>query len=164
MSLLSGLIKKVKDEVEKKVDQLSDAVSSLKDQDAQQNSVDNAPSCGCCSCEEDSVYDSIPAEENQYNSGLSFLEYFDKVFKEEFPEYEIARKERLPGRAFVYSFVINGKTALNAEIMSEKCSANMFRKECLKNGTPYVRFYFDHEGWWNTRAYVADRTRRALNG
>ena len=26
----------------------------------------------------------------------------------------------------------------------------------------YLRFYIDYEGWWNTRAYVDDRVKKAL--
>ena len=154
MSLLD-LLKKVKDEVEKKADEISAAVSQLKDQQDDNASTESAPTVNIGVSEEVSFYDAIPAEENQYNFGGSFLEYFDKVFREEFPEYSITRKEFRPGRSYVYTFELDGKIALQAEIMSENCSANSFRKQCLTSGTPYVRFYFDHESWWNTRAYVA---------
>ena len=29
-------------------------------------------------------------------------------------------------------------------------------------GIPYIRFYYDHEGWWNTKSYVIRRTSEAL--
>ena len=29
-------------------------------------------------------------------------------------------------------------------------------------GIPYLRFYYNHEGWWNTRSYVTRRIANAL--
>ncbi len=46
--------------------------------------------------------------------------------------------------------------------MSESCEAKKFRDDCVRAGTPYLRFYYDHDGWWNTRSYVAGRIRGAL--
>ena len=46
--------------------------------------------------------------------------------------------------------------------MSENSEANKLRASCRAQGLPYVRFYYDHDGWWNTRSYVAGRTRAAL--
>ena len=33
-----------------------------------------------------------------------------------------------------------------------------------KEGVPYLRFYKDHEGWWNARSYVVSRIEKALKG
>ena len=46
--------------------------------------------------------------------------------------------------------------------MSENSEANKLRSACRAQGLPYVRFYYDHDGWWNTRSYVVSRTRAAL--
>ena len=35
-------------------------------------------------------------------------------------------------------------------------------EDVVEKGLPYLRFYFDHEGWWNTRAYVTKRVAEAL--
>ena len=37
-------------------------------------------------------------------------------------------------------------------------------QECAAAAIPYLRFYHNHDGWWNTRAYVTQRVRGALGG
>lgn len=107
-------------------------------------------------------YDEIPAEECQYNFGGTYLEYFTKLFREEFPGRKVLLTEIDPGRRYKYTFGLPGSAELIVELMTEKSEANSLRKECRKNGTPYVRFYFDHWGWWNTREYVVKRVKEAL--
>ncbi len=111
-----------------------------------------------------SIYDQIPAEENQYNFNGSYTDYFDKVFREEFPEYEITHKKADYSRttATVFTFRFGGNVVLIVELMSESSSINKLRTQCKNNGTPYLRFYYNHRGWWNTRAYVTERTGKAL--
>ncbi len=46
--------------------------------------------------------------------------------------------------------------------MSETSSAQRVRKACAAENVPYLRFYIDHDGWWNTRSYVTGRIRAAL--
>ena len=48
------------------------------------------------------------------------------------------------------------------ELMSENCSVKRTRRDCEAKGIPYRRFYYDHQGWWNTRKYVVTRIRQAL--
>ena len=104
----------------------------------------------------------MPDEENQYNFKGSWKEYFDEIFRSEFPEYELQKETVREGRAVVYTFQKNGETALVVELMSERSNAQKLRKSLRGTGTPYLRYYYDHEGWWNARAYVVQRTRNAL--
>ena len=106
----------------------------------------------------------MPEEENQYSFDGTYQAYFDMVFSQELPQYRITRENPPKSRSTVYSFWQGDRKALVAEIMSENSEANKLRSACRAQGIPYVRFYYDHDGWWNTRSYVAQRTRAALEG
>ena len=112
--------------------------------------------------EGDTVYDHIPDEECQYNSGVPFLEYFSGIWASEFPGYAVEFSTICPERRYLYTFRQGGAVVLQIELMTEKSEANRFREECRRAGVRYVRFYFDHEGWWNTRSYVVSRVKAAL--
>lgn len=109
--------------------------------------------------------DLMPEEENQYSFGGSYVEYFSKVFTEEFPGYQIthAPAENSYHPAEVFTFTAAGRTALVVEIISEKSSVRKLAQQCRSQGTPYTRFYYDHHGWWNARSYVVGRVRSALS-
>jgi hypothetical protein len=164
MSLLSSLVNKVKQEVEKKINELGAEI-------AHEESTSSAPAAAPASCgnacdyptEGDTWYDHVPAEENQYNYNGPYLEYFEKIFREDFPEYTFERIETEEFRRYVYALKKDELIAIVVELMTENSSVNRVRKECLKSGTAYVRFYFDHEGWWNTRAYVVDRIKSLMH-
>lgn len=105
----------------------------------------------------------VPREECQYNfPGRRYEDYFQKVFTEEFPGYELSQEKINGGRSTVFTFTEGGEKRLVVELMTEKSTANKFRGKCLSEGLPYVRFYYDHYGWWNTRSYVTRRVREAL--
>ena len=106
-------------------------------------------------------YRTVPQEECQYNYNGTFIEYFDMIFREDFPEYNVKFTVVEEGRRYLYTFTKHGP-ALVVELMTEKSAADKLRRECMKTGVPYLRFYFDHEGWWNTRAYVKERVKKAL--
>ncbi|MBO4562285.1 MAG: hypothetical protein J5772_01595 [Clostridia bacterium] len=120
----------------------------------------NAPSASYE--EEASWYETVPEEECQYNYDGPYLDYFKKIFAEEFPEYKAPMKTINEWRRYQFTFLKDASEKLVVELMTEKSAANSLRRECLKAGIPYVRFYFDHEGWWNTRAYVVKRIKEAL--
>lgn len=104
----------------------------------------------------------MPAEPNQHNFPGSYTEYFESIFREELPQYTVTSEAVRSGTGTVYTF-LNGETkALVIELMSERCSAKALRKECQQAGVPYLRFYYDHDGWWNTRSYVVGRIKSAL--
>ena len=106
----------------------------------------------------------MPAEENQFSYPGTYLEYFAHVFKEEFPEYNITygQKPRILGALFTF-WSGTGK-ALVVEILPESSETVRVKKACAAQGVPYLRFYYNHHGWWNTRSYVTQRTRQALQG
>ena len=104
----------------------------------------------------------MPAEPNQYNYGGPWQEYFGSVFAECFPAYTVTRERT--ERGMIYTFLTGGRKALCVEVMDDRSEANSFRKKCRAEGTPYVRFYHNHDGWWNTKEYVYVRVREALEG
>ena len=103
----------------------------------------------------------MPAEENQYSFPGGYEEYFANVFYDAFPDYTFER-DFPRENAVVFRFLRDGATALVVELMSERSSAQKLRRDCRAQGVPYLRFYHDHEGWWNTRSYVIARVRCAL--
>ena len=104
----------------------------------------------------------IPAEENQYNFNGTYLQYFDTLFREEFPGYAIRQEPGRDARSPLFVFFRDGRKCLVVELKSERSSAQAIRRQCEAEGTPYLRFYYDHDGWWNTRSYVRDRVKNAL--
>lgn len=109
-----------------------------------------------------SWYQDVPAEECQFNYPGTYLEYFSMVFREDFPEYKVEFSEIQRRRRYMYTFRRDGAEALIVELMASACESNVLRRECLTRQVPYLRFYFDHNGWWNTRAYVDERVNNAL--
>lgn len=106
-------------------------------------------------------WETVPEEECQYNFKGSYIEYFEHVFREDFPEYR-AEYERPDGRRTVFTLYKGGAKALVVELLTECSEVKKLRTQCQNEGTPYLRFYYDHEGWWNTRTYVRDRVKAAL--
>ncbi|MBO4229474.1 MAG: hypothetical protein J5938_03885 [Clostridia bacterium] len=119
------------------------------------SSVSDSP-CG------DSWGERMPDEPNQFNSGLSYPDYFEKIFREEFPSFECTKEFQKGGKRVVFFLRSAGKTALVAEILPQSSASKKLRENCHAQGTPYLRFYYDHEGWWNTRSYVVRRVREAM--
>ena len=106
----------------------------------------------------------MPAEECQYNFPGSYLQYFDTVLRQEFPGYMVRQEPGKDSRSPLFVFYRDGAKRLVVELKSERSSAQAIRRRCEAEGVPYLRFYYDHDGWWNTRSYVTNRVKRALNG
>jgi len=104
----------------------------------------------------------MPEEENQYNYGGSYIQYFEHVFSEDFPEYEVTRAQGYGTKSTVFTFRQGGAEALIVELVSRRSDYRALRKKCRAAGLPYLRFYYDYDGWWNTRSYVRGRVREAL--
>jgi len=102
----------------------------------------------------------MPAEENQYNFNGTYVQYFEGIFNSEFPSYSISKTQDAKATVFTFSGVSG--TALVVELLPENSGRFRLRKECEANGIPYLRFYYNHDGWWNTRSYVIRRTRAAI--
>lgn len=100
--------------------------------------------------------DGVPAEENQYNSGKPYDRYFEDIFRAELPGYTF-EKSTSGGRNVAYTFTSGGARVLVVELMTDRSSANKLRRDCERASVPYLRFYYDHRGWWNTRSYVVNR-------
>ena len=106
----------------------------------------------------------MPAEENQFNSGLPYKDYFKRVFEEAFPQYEIQMLSSNRGKdAALFIFRQGGTVRAMVEVISESSSVQAVRKQCAREGTPYCRFYYNHHGWWNTKRYVTARVGAILS-
>ena len=91
----------------------------------------------------------MPDEENQYNYNGPYDQYFMDVFTQNFSTYRVAAEKVRKGRATVYTFW-NGMTnekALIVEVRSDGSCAESIRNGARKEGVPYIRFYYNHEGW-----------------
>ncbi|MBQ6674801.1 MAG: hypothetical protein IJM75_01600 [Ruminococcus sp.] len=106
--------------------------------------------------------DTMPNEENQFNSGLTYDAYFEKVYREDFPEYRVTKQMSRTGKCCVFTFERDGRVCLKVEVLSQSSAPYKIRQECLQSGIGYTRFYHNHHGWWNTRRYVDERTRNAI--
>ncbi len=106
----------------------------------------------------------MPDEENQYNYNGTYKEYFSDVFRSTYPMYSIEDYEAHNGRTTVFVFREGERKALVVELLSRKSSAYKLRSDCKAEWIPYLRFYYDFDGWWNTKEYVKQRTRIALMG
>ena len=158
MGFLSDLFKKVKegiDEAEKFIGADDGAPASPSQEYAPAPEQANSSEAG-------SYYDRIPDEENQYNSGLNYVDYFAKIFREDFPGYDAACERCENREAVIFTLKKDGATALVCELLSENSVAKKVRADCKAAGIPYVRFYFNHEGWWNARSYVVNRVKAVL--
>ncbi|MBQ6163728.1 MAG: hypothetical protein IJK23_04550 [Clostridia bacterium] len=161
MGLLSKFLKgegaKVLEDVGK--DLLSKALGNEAQKPAAQQSA-SSPAPAQSDYESDNPWDIMPAEENQYSFAGPYTAYFSGIFASEFPAYNVTQEPA--GSSTVCTFRQGGAKALVVELKSEKSEANRLRTECSRAGIPYLRFYYDHEGWWNTRSYVVNRVRAAL--
>lgn len=104
--------------------------------------------------------DVMPAEENQYSFAGSYDQYFDNIFRSEFSQYTLYKET--DSRKTVFTFMNGNSKCLVVELLSRKSSAKKLRSDCQAEGIPYLRYYYDYHGWWNTRSYVVERTRKAL--
>lgn len=110
----------------------------------------------------DSWGPNMPAEENQFNSGLRYQDYFTKVFNEAFPSYQIDKQDVRNGSAMLFTFSQYGVKKLVVEVISQRSNPYKVRNDCRNEGVAYLRYYYDYDGWWNTRSYVVRRTSKAL--
>ena len=104
----------------------------------------------------------MPNEPNQYNFNGNYVQYFESILREEFAGYAVHTDASEMRRRTVFTLTGAAGKALVVEVMTENSEARKVRRACEKEGVPYVRFYFDHDGWWNTRSYVTRRIRAAL--
>ena len=105
----------------------------------------------------------MPDEENQFNYKGTFTSYFENIFNTEFSGYRF-EKDNTHSRRIIYTFYDGTRKALVVELKSQSNAAYKLRNDCSAAGIPYLRFYYDHDGWWNTRSYVVSRMRSALGG
>lgn len=105
----------------------------------------------------------MPAEENQYNYSGTFKQYFDHVLYDDFSQYQIGREESPNGKRVIYTLCDSGRKICVVEIMHSGSASKKLRENCHNSRVGYCRFYYDYEGWWNTREYVNYRINKAIN-
>ncbi len=107
----------------------------------------------------------MPDEENQFNFNGRPHEYFKKIFDENFSgKYSIEAGFNTEYEGYLFTFYSLGRKALVVELLKKKSGAKKLRRDTIDAGIPYLRYYTDVDGWWNTKSYVIDRTRKALEG
>ena len=104
----------------------------------------------------------MPAEENQYNYPGTYLDYFNNIFATDYAEYSPEYHKEPNWKSEHFTFYAGGSKVLVVELLSQKSNAKRIRNICRAEGVPYLRFYYDYDGWWNTRAYVKARVDKAL--
>jgi len=104
----------------------------------------------------------MPDEENQFNFSGPYYKYFEKVLTEVFPQYQLDTQLINGGGRAVITLTDGGRKALVIELLPSTSNVKKLRSDCEAQGIPYIRFYHNHDGWWNTRSYVIDRVRKAL--
>ena len=105
----------------------------------------------------------MPNEPNQYNYPGTYREYFEDIFSTEFADLTAYREPNpRSSKASAYSLFRGTQKVLVIELLSRSCDVYQVRNACRKSGTPYLRFYYDYDGWWNARSYVVNRIRKAL--
>ena len=166
---LGKLVKNVVDEAEKaarqagvNLDQVISGAQSGSQPQSQPRPQQTAPAQREPSPSGFSWGEEMPPEENQYNFTGPYTAYFEMIFREDFPGYRVDRGQGSHPRTMVYTLWMGVSKALVVEVMTQDSEAKKLRQDCAKAGIPYVRFYHDHDGWWNTRAYVVSRIRAAL--
>lgn len=159
---LDDLVKQVADAAEKVASEVKDTAEK-KDAPAASAPAPSAPAYTAPAAAAPSGVswgEVMPAEENQFNFPGTPVQYFDQVFREAFPQYSIERSAK--GKNVTFFFREGDRLALVVELLSQSSSVYKMRNDCRARRIPYLRYYYDHEGWWNTRSYVVERTRRAL--
>ena len=87
---------------------------------------------------------------------------FSSIFNKDFAEYSPEYFKEPNWKSEHFTFLEGGKKVLVVELLSRKSNAKRIRALCRQQGIPYLRFYYDYDGWWNTRAYVVGRVNKAL--
>lgn len=170
MGLFDKILKEVSEKApDLKLDELaknvSEAVETLKSEAKEYpipgEAAPASPTPGNCGV---SWGEEMPDEPNQFNSGLSPIAYFEDIYRKEFADYELAEEAGWGGaeRSWIFRFRKGGEEKLVVELLPQNSSAVKLREKCRKQGLPYLRYYTDYEGWWNTRSYVIQRTKAAL--
>ena len=161
-NLFSGMEKKLKDAMKDGFkDGLRDESSKLADPKPA-----GAPAAEPEQERSDALWGELmPKDENQFDFKGTYKEYFEKIFREDFPEYSFMLNHPKYYSSDIYTFSQGGSKKLVIELMKKSCAAQALRRETLQEGIAYLRFYVDcsDQGWWNARTYVVGRIREALN-
>ena len=164
MGFLDKLLGSAASEVINKIKEAAAVTPAPSSAQTSRPSSSSVPSFSAAPTSGDSWGPEMPAEENQFNSGKAYDQYFYDIYVENFPQYRITCEKVRKGAATVITFYngITQEKALVVELLSENSSAEALRYNARKEHVPYLRFYYNHAGWWNTKSYVIRRTKEAL--
>ena len=131
------------------------------------------------SCGED-----MPDEPNQYNYRGTPQAFFQEVLMEAFPEYTVrmhdapyptrstwergalGRLREVPGKpvpAYVFTIQDGDRIKLAVELLSQECRKRINNRSTFEEqNIPFTRFYYDVDGWWNTKSYIRERAYAAI--
>ena len=106
----------------------------------------------------------MPKDENQFDFNGTYREYFEKIFREEFPGCSFMLSHPKYYESDIYSFTKGGSKVLVIELMKKQCTAQKLRRDTQREGIPYLRFYTNCSdiGWWNAKTYVVGKIKEAL--
>lgn len=106
----------------------------------------------------------MPKDENQFSFSGTYQEYFESIFRSEFADLSFTLSHPQYYDSDIYTFTKAGNTVLVIELMKKSCAAQKLRRDTLRSGVPYLRFYTNCSdiGWWNARTYVINRMKEAL--
>ncbi len=106
----------------------------------------------------------MPKEENQFSFNGTYQAYFEQIFRSEFADCSFELTHPVYYDSDIYTFFRDGKKVLVIELMRKRCEAQKLRRDTLRSGIPYLRFYIDCSeiGWWNARSYVVGKIRGAI--
>ena len=163
--LFSGMEKKIKDAVK---DGFKDGIRNDSPKPAAPKPVETSYTAAAEPEQErsDALWGELmPKDENQFAFKGTYKEYFEKIFREEFSEYNFMLSHPKYYSSDIYTFSQGVDRKLVIELMKKSCEAQALRRETLREGIAYLRFYVDcsDQGWWNARTYVVGRIREALN-
>lgn len=139
--------------------------------DGQSNSATNdkpaaqsaAPASGTARVTDHAYGGKMPTVENQYNYNGTYEQYFENIFSTELGMYRMEKSYLNGNSRTIYTFYSDSLKVLVVELRSESCGAKKLCADCEKENVAYLRFYYDHEGWWNTKTYVTERLLAAVH-
>ena len=131
-----------------------------------------------------SIGDIVPDEPNQYNYKGEPKNFFLEVLTAAFPEYTVRMHDasyptrpswergpfgsyrQIPGKpvpAYIFTVQDGSEVKLAVELLSQASkNRKNNRKTFEEQHIPFTRFYYDVDGWWNTKSYIRERAYAAI--
>ena len=117
---------------------------------------------GSCVIDEVNRRDYVEGERNLFDYRGEPLDYFREVLRDNFTGYDIRENVKINPKSpnpSEFVFYTGDHVDLVVEILWAGSARESTKYYCKEKRIPYLRFYYGHEGWWNTEKYVVDRIR-----